>query len=522
MKFHIEKALLTIRTQRPGLVFMSVNLPRLLVAGLSGDSGKTITSLSLLTALSQKGLGISTFKKGPDYIDSAWLSVMAKSECRNLDTYLTEPVDVYRTFTREASKSDIAIIEGNRGLFDGKDVSGTHSTAGLAKLLQAPIVLVVDVTKSTRTIAAIIKGCIEFDPDIEIAGVILNRIAGSRHENIVTQSIEKYCKIPVLGAIPKLEKNSSIIPGRHLGLVTPAELVRDKNFEDKLREISETYLDIDRLIEIAYNAKPLDVDKTEVINNKKEVKIGYFKDSVFTFYYPENLEALSASGAELTAISSIEDKSLPDIDALYIGGGFPETHAELLANNKSMMQSVKKAAENGMPIYAECGGLIYLSKSLEYNNDIYSMAGVFPIDLKMNPKPVGHGYTLVEIDAPNPYFEIGTKIKGHEFHYSGLSDSQLEFDTGKLRSCMKMNTGFGIEGKRDGLVLKNTLACYTHIHAAGVKYWAMALVKNALQYKVNHGNNSISDQSCEVDLSQKQGGFKSLNSNVKSVYSTFS
>ncbi|MCD6163761.1 MAG: cobyrinate a,c-diamide synthase [candidate division Zixibacteria bacterium] len=478
---------------------MVAKLPRLLIAGLSGDSGKTIVSLSLLTALSQKGVDISVFKKGPDYIDSAWLSIISKTQCRNLDTYLVEPDDVYNIFTGNAGK-DISIIEGNRGIFDGKDVSGTHSTAGLAKLLRAPIILVVDATKSTRTIAALVKGCIDFDPDIVIAGIVLNRIAGERHKKIITQSIEKYCGLPVLGSIPKLDKNSTIIPGRHLGLVTPQECENNLKLNSILLEIAEKYLNIGKLIEIANNAEILDAAaapasrqvESKTNNNEKIVKIGYFKDSVFTFYYPENLEALEASGAELTAISSLNDKSLPDIDALYIGGGFPETQAQLLAGNKSMMESVRKAAVSGMPIYAECGGLIYLSRSLKYDGKLFLMAGVFPIDLKINPKPVGHGYTSIKIDYDNPYFETGSTIKGHEFHYSGLAANQLDNPIDSIVSCMDVLTGYGIGKQRDGLVYNNTLACYTHIHAAGNEKWAENLIENALQYKEKRSNRSNS------------------------------
>lgn len=486
---------------------MAVKLPRLLIAGLSGDSGKTIVSLSLLAALSQKGMGISAFKKGPDYIDSAWLSIISKTRCHNLDTYLVEPNDVYNIFAGNAGK-DISIIEGNRGLFDGKDISGTYSTAGLAKILQAPIILVVDVAKSTRTVAALVKGCIDFDPDIVIAGVILNRIAGERHKRIITQSIEKYCNLPVLGSIPKLDDSSSIIPGRHLGLVTPQEYKDNSKLNDILLEISEKYLDINKLIEIANNADTLNVVEPKTINNEKIVKIGYFKDSVFTFYYPENLEALEINGAELIEISSVNDESLPDIDALYIGGGFPETQAQLLAVNKSMMESVRKAAVSGMPIYAECGGLIYLSRSLKYNNKLFLMAGIFPIDLKINSKPVGHGYTLIKIDHDNPYFKIGSTIKGHEFHYSGLVENQLDNPIDNIASCMDVLTGHGISKKRDGLVYNNTLACYTHIHASGNKKWAKKLIENALQYKKNNSNN---DNSWNINYSEGNNRSDNLN-----------
>lgn len=458
-----------------------MKIPRLVIAGLSGDSGKTIVSLSLVKALKRKGLSVSVFKKGPDYIDSAWLTMAAGRACRNLDTFMVEPETVFSTFTRNATESDISVIEGNRGLFDGKDLDGTHSTAGLAKLLQAPVVLVVDTTKATRTIAAIIGGCISFDPDVRIAGVILNKVAGKRHQKIITEAVEKYCRIPVLGVIPKLGLDESLIPGRHLGLITPAEFDSDNSFSDQMTEIAKKYLDIDRLIEIAEKAVRLEIapdTRDEVI--QQTARIGYFKDSIFTFYYPENLEALQKYGAELIPISSTDDGQLPDIDGLYVGGGFPEVQAERLTENKTMLKSVRDAANDGLPIYAECGGLIYLSRSITWNDNTYSMAGVLPIDLKMNKKPAGHGYTEMKIDRSNPFFETGLVIKGHEFHYSSLLTS-----VEKLMSCMSVRTGVGIGDGRDGLVYNNTLAAFMHIHADGIENWARSFVKKAIELKKN-------------------------------------
>ncbi len=460
---------------------MAFRTPRLVIAGLSGDSGKTIVSLSLLTALRQKGLSVSVFKKGPDYIDAAWLTKASGTICRNLDTYLVSSDDVYRNFAINSIGSNIAIIEGNRGLFDGKDAAGTHSTASLARLLSAPIVLVVDVTKATRTIAAMIKGCLDFETGLNITGIILNNVAGERHKKIIAESVKTYCNLPILGAIPKLTTDDSIIPGRHLGLVPPAEIDSGAALDKKLAYIAEQYLDVKSLLEIAESAGP--IENPEEIPSEKvatKVKVGYFKDSIFTFYYPENLEALERAGADLVLISSVEDKQLPQIDALYVGGGFPETQAEKLAENKSMQRSVKLAAENGMPIYAECGGLIYLSRSIKWKDNYYPMTGLLPIDLQMHDKPVGHGYTRLKVDKTNPFYKIGDIIKGHEFHYSGPILIEEDID-----NCMEVQSGFGLGEKRDGIVLKNTLACYTHIHSDGVKSWAPALVEKALKYKCN-------------------------------------
>jgi cobyrinic acid a,c-diamide synthase len=458
---------------------MSSSIPRLVIAGLSGDSGKTLSSLALLAVLRRRGLTVSVFKKGPDYIDSAWLSKIAGVRCRNLDTYLVDSRRVFETFVSKAAGSGIAIIEGNRGLFDGKDARGSHSTAELAKLLCAPVVLVVDVTKTTRTIAALINGCLAFDPELKIAGVILNRVAGSRHEDIIKESIKEYCKLPVLGALPKLGDAFAPIPSRHLGLIPPSEHETAPDFCDTLADLAEKRLDIDSILKIATDSIPLDLtSREEKAKANPIVKIGYFHDRVFTFYYPENLEALENAGAELVVISSLGDKSLPDIDALYIGGGFPETNAELLAGNNSMLESVKTASESGLPIFAECGGLMYLCRSIQFNGHSHPMSGVFPIDLKMNAKPVGHGYVSVKVAKPSPFFPLGTVIRGHEFHYSGPDNNDALPDC-----CFEMAEGYGLDGKRDGLLYKNTLAAYTHIHASGIESWASAFIKSALVYR---------------------------------------
>jgi cobyrinic acid a,c-diamide synthase len=463
---------------------MNTKTPRLIIAGLSGDSGKTIVSLGLIAALRRQGLTVAPFKKGPDYIDPAWLGFVAGTPCRNLDTYLAATDDVRHSFISHAAHADIAVIEGNRGLFDGKDLTGSHSTAGLAKLLRAPVVLVLDATKATRTLAAMVMGCQVFDPELHLAGVILNKIAGPRHEKVVSESISRYCRLPVLGSIPKLGPDADLLPGRHLGLVPPAEFAGCEQILDRLHEIASSYLNLDQIRELSSSAPSLGRTEIQPISSTgKRVTIGYFADSVFTFYYPENLEALQRCGANLVPISSLADSILPEIDALYIGGGFPETHAQRLADNRSLMASVKDASERGLPIYAECGGLIYLSRSLRRKDSTYPMAGVFPIDLSMHEKPVGHGYTLAEIDAENPYFPAGTVIKGHEFHYSGITT-----EPDRPLGCMKMLTGVGVHGKRDGLVNNATLACYTHIHADGVKEWAPAVIANAERYAAKQGD----------------------------------
>jgi len=479
---------------------MSVKLPRLVIAGLSGDSGKTIVSLSLLSALRQKALKLSVFKKGPDYIDAAWLSFAAGTPCRNLDTYMIALDKVQSTFAAAARDSDIAIIEGNRGLFDGRDAIGTHSTAQLAKLLEAPIVLVVNARKATRTIAALVKGCQVFDPDLKIAAVVINNLAGERHQRVVRESIEKYCGLPVLGVVPKLGEGSSLIPGRHLGLVTPAEFADTTELTKRLLAIAGDYLDIDALLAIAQEAEPIALPDLKVESRKKTVvRIGYFKDRAFTFYYPENLEHLQRQGAQLVPISSLEDHELPKIDALYIGGGFPETNACDLSTNRTLMASVRQAAESGMPIYAECGGLIYLCRSLETKDKTFPLAGVFPFDLAMSSRPVGHGYTLLEVTKANPYFAVGTEIKGHEFHYSAVAEMGIDPKNVGSHCCLTVRTGVGLGAECDGLLYKRTLACYTHIHADSVSGWAKRFVGAAREYKAEAESNTASDAALLVE-----------------------
>ncbi|MFH2204966.1 MAG: cobyrinate a,c-diamide synthase [Elusimicrobiota bacterium] len=458
---------------------MNTELPRLIIAGLSGDSGKTIVSLSLLAALRRNGLSAIAFKKGPDYIDAAWLGRLAGAPCRNLDTYMVAPEIVRERFMRHGAGADIALIEGNRGLFDGRDAAGTHSTAELAKLLQAPVLLVVNAAKTTRTVAALIKGCQAFAPDIVFAGVVLNRTAGKRHTQVITEAVERYCGLPVLGVLPKLSGNPGLIPSRHLGLVTPAESGKDAEMEDRLADIGAEHLDIERILAAARKTAALPAAADLPAPRQLRARIGYFSDPVFTFYYPENLEALAAQGAELVPISSIVDGNLPDIDGLYIGGGFPETHAQRLADNTAMMASVRSAAKAGLPIYAECGGLIYLAKSITWKGHRYPMCGLFPLDLRMQSKPAGHGYTLLKVDRPNPFFAQDVEIKGHEFHYSALKE-EPEIEA----TCMRVEIGAGLGGRREGLVKNNVLACYTHIHSDAVSSWAPGFLARADEYRL--------------------------------------
>lgn len=464
---------------------MSGTCPRILIAGLAGDSGKTLVSLALLTALRQRGMRPTPFKKGPDYIDAAWLGWAAETVCRNLDSFMVDRDTLTRRFVSAGEASEFAVIEGNRGLFDGQDVQGSHASAALACQLAAPVVLVVDATKATRTLAALVKGCMVFEPGVSIGGVILNRVAGTRHEQLIRDAIETYCELPVFGALPKPGAHGALIPPRHLGLTPPTELDGCDSIRESLGELARDYLDVDALIRLATTAEPIESQVPAIsVASGTTAKIGYFRDSVFTFYYPENLEALRSAGATLIPVSAMSDRVMPSLDGLYIGGGFPETQVERLTSNRTLMNQVAAAVDRGLPVYAECGGLIYLSRSLHCEAGTHSMAGVFDIDLELRTRPCGHGYVTATADTDNPFHSRGTIIHGHEFHYTAPTETRLRTST-----CLQVSKGVGVGGHRDGLLKKNCLATYVHLHADGVPDWAPSFVRAAAAYRTSRATS---------------------------------
>lgn len=468
---------------------MLKSFPRIIFAGLRGGSGKTTISLGVISALRNKrGLSITPFKKGPDFIDSGWLSLAAQRPCYNLDPFLVSKERVYESFTSHFN-GDIAIIEGNRGLYDGMDVDGSYSTAELSKLITAPVVLIVDCTKMTRTVAAIVLGCMNFDKEVQIRGVILNQLSGLRHESVAKGAIEKYCSIPVIGAIPRLR--SGEFPERHMGLIPYQEHFDTEKALCFAEEIATKYIDLDKLIDIANDTSLLNFNLRVSDPISPDVRIGVIRDSAFQFYYPENLEELQKNGAEIIQINAMKDEKLPDIDALYIGGGFPETNAIKLAENQSFIRSLKKAAEDGLPVYAECGGLMFLGDYIMVKDERFPMVGLFPIGFRMKQKPQAHGYTVLEVQNDNPFYPVGTVIHGHEFHYSSVEGFEsVRKDKKDYSFAFKMKRGTGIIDAYDGICYKNVLASYTHIHALGVEGWAIGLIKKAREFKnkkINRG-----------------------------------
>ena len=471
--------------------------PRLVVAGLSGGSGKTIVSLGLLLTARGRGLPVRAFKKGPDYIDTAWLGWATGGPVRNLDTFLMGFEDAVASFTLHALPGGLNLIEGNRGLYDGSDARGTHSTAELAKALRAPVVLVLDATKVTRTLAAMVLGCQRLDPGVNIVGVILNQVSGPRHEQVLREAVEATCEIPVLGAIPRTSKDT-LIPERHLGLVVPEEYSGTKSLRATLETLFEGRLEFEKLWKLSSLAPELGASEwgsgacgaaalrqpdlkggsSAAALQGKGLKIGYLRDSAFTFYYPENLELLSAAGAELVAISALSAVALPeDIDALYIGGGFPETHGEALSANKPFLSSLWRAVDGGLPVYAECAGLMLLARAIVWRGEKHSMAGVLPFEVEVCAKPQGHGYTELFVDTLNPFFPRGLILRGHEFHYSRILPG-----AGLPGTACAVRRGVGCYHGRDGVIVGNSWASYTHLHGLATPEWAEGLLNAARHF----------------------------------------
>lgn len=450
--------------------------PRVLISGTRGGAGKTTVTLATLYALKKSGFNVLAFKKGPDYIDSGWLAYFSGNPCYNLDTFMIPKDRVISSFV-ERAKGHFSVIEGNRGLYDGLDTEGSVSSAELAKLLKCPVILVIDCTKITRSVAAIINGFLQFDKEVNIPGVVLNQIANLRHEKILRESIEKYCKVDIVGAIPRFKDLK--MPERHMGLLPHQEHESQKEAEEFIRHVSE-YININKIIEIAQKSPHIDLknltEESETCGNS--LKIGVIRDRVFQFYYEENLEELKRYGAQILVINSLEDRLLPDIDALYIGGGFPETNMRKLSNNQQLMLDIKKKAEEGLPIYAECGGFMYLCKSLITNESEFPMIGLFPFQLKMFKKPQAHGYVLAKVNGNNPFYSEGLEIKGHEFHYSKVINYEF-----LPPMSFQILRGEGILEKMDGVCYKNILGTYIHIHALGTKEWTTGILKKAKIYK---------------------------------------
>ncbi|WP_034637114.1 cobyrinate a,c-diamide synthase [Desulfovibrio cuneatus] len=471
-----------------------MSFPRLVIAGLSGGSGKTLVSLGVTRALCQTGHRVKTFKKGPDYIDSAWLASAAGTAQGNLDPYFCPPEQLVALFMAGAQGHDISLIEGNRGLFDGVDTAGTASTSALARSLGAPVVLVMDCTKMTRTAAAIVLGCTMLEPELHLAGVILNRTGTERQRTLITQAVETLTGVPVLGALPR--HTLFHIEERHMGLAYMEEEAAAVRL-DALAELLATHVNMPQLLEIARNAPALcpawepkeaaqsgaEPQQTITVASKAfsvmQPRIGYVHDSALWFYYQENFDALKAAGAQLVPLSILDETPWPSLDGLYLGGGVPEQYAAQLAQAKSIRAHVYTLASQGMPIYAECGGFMYLCSTLHTQEGAFPMAGVFPGSVTMSPRPNGLGYVEATVSGYTPFFPAGLSFKGHEFHFSSYTPAAQEAPA----HIVTLHKGKGMTGGHpagaDGLCRWQTHAGYTHIYAPAVPCWAPNFVHMA-------------------------------------------
>jgi len=500
-------------------------MPSLFISAAHKSSGKTTVAIGLCAAFAQRGLHVQPFKKGPDYIDPMWLGQAAGHACYNLDFYTMARDEISVAYARHAHAADLTLIEGNKGLYDGLDLDGSNSNAALAKLLGSPVVLVIDAQGMTRGIAPLILGYQEFDRDVHIAGVILNQLGGRRHESKLRAVIEHYTDVPVLGAIlrdPEME-----IVERHLGLMpsneAPQAAVRIAAIARRVAE----QVDLDGLLEVSAAspakktqgnvAVPLQEESTSSfpsplqgegqdggssLNSRQPqskdhphpnpppergrgstistlsvpasvVKIGIARDAAFGFYYPDDLAALQQAGAQLIPINTLRDQSLPDIDGLFIGGGFPETHMAALEANNALRGAIRSAIENGLPSYAECGGLMYLARRITWKEHSHAMVGVIPGDIVMHARPQGRGYVRLRERAQHPWpLHSGAEIPAHEFHYSSLDNLApgVVFAYDVLR-------GSGVDGAHDGLIYKNLLASYTHLRDVNAHHWAQRFVE---------------------------------------------
>jgi cobyrinic acid a,c-diamide synthase len=454
---------------------------RFLVSAAHKSSGKTSVSIGLTAELSRRGLSVQTFKKGPDYIDPMWLAAASGRPCRNLDFNLSSPEQLRGEFARHGARADVCLIEGNNGLYDGLDLHGANSNAALAHLLDLPVVLVLDARGMTRGIAPLILGYQAFDPSIRIAGVILSRLGGARHEAKLRAVIEHYTDVPVLGA---MQQDTQLgIVERHLGLMPANEDGAARARIAALAAAVARQVDLGRLLTATLSraalapVPPAPSSRTHPQGLQAAatpVRLGIARDRAFGFYYADDLEALERAGAQLTFFDTLRDARLPPVDGLIIGGGFPEVFMRELEANAALRGDIYAAIEAGMPAYAECGGLMYLARSLSWQGDTRRMVGAIAGDVLMHERSVGRGYVKLAPTEAHPWAghgEAHAEIAAHEFHYSSIE--ALAPDT---RFAYRVVRGHGADGKSDGIVVNNLLASYAHLRSAGSYDWASRFV----------------------------------------------
>ena len=435
-----------------------LNIPRLVIAGATSGVGKTSITSAIIFGIKKRGYNVQPFKVGPDYIDPSYLSAISGNDTKNLDVWLMGKNELMKSFARN-STSDVSIIEGVMGYYDGFGGNTNYaSTHHVASLLKSPTVLVLDASKAARSIAATALGFAKFHRNSRIVGIILNKIGSKKHENMCRQALTNL-KVPILGSILK---DSESMESRHLGLIPVKE---QKSLQNKIRKISREIsdsLDVDKIIQICKNVSELPKVKPKKFK-KPTSTVAVALDSSFNFYYHDNLEALRREGAKLKFFSPVADKKIPTCDLIYIGGGFPEILGQSLERNTTMRNLIKKHAEEGMPIYAECGGLMYLTKSISFGKKKYRMVGLFDAETQMTKK-MTLNYTEGQIRS-NCLISTPAKFRAHEFHYSKIRNLAKD-----AKLVYNLKIGEGISGKKDALSEYNTLASYCHLYFDSAKY----------------------------------------------------
>ena len=430
----------------------------IVIAGTTSGVGKTTVTTGLLGALSRRKLKVQPFKTGPDYIDPSYHTWVTGVASRNLDTWLVPPDGVVELFTRAAAGKDIAVVEGVMGLFDGRtSTTDEASTAEIAKLIGAPVLLVVDARKGARSMAAIVAGYQNFDANLRVGGVILNGIGSEGHLRFCREAIEHYTGIKVLGYLPR--RDDLVMPERHLGLIPAIENPMSGEFLDKLIGQIEATFNIPEILRLAETAVTPTPQTTlfPPLRKPPVVRIAVARDTAFSFYYQDSLDLLEAWGAELAPFSPLKDTALPaGVSGLYIGGGFPEMHAAELAANQPMRAAVAAAASQGMPIYAECGGLMYLGESMrDLEGCRYEMAGVIPASSRIDKPRLSLGYRTATALADGPLLKQGETVHGHEFHWSELEEAAISPPAYAVAEK---------QGRTEGYHRQNVLASYIHLH----------------------------------------------------------
>ncbi len=463
-------------------------MQRILISAAHKSSGKTTLTLGLCAALHARGLIVQPYKKGPDYIDPMWLSRASERDCHNLDFQTMSNEEILATVSLYSQNADISLIEGNKGLFDGVALDGSNSNAAVAELTKSPVVLVIDTQGMTRGIAPLLLGYQAFNKKVNIAGVILNKVGGPRHEQKLRDVIKQYTDIAVVGAVPRLKELN--ITERHLGLIPSNETTNTDEVISKIASIVENHVDLDLLLKIASSATALPESTYKITTKEKPVtlKIGIARDAAFGFYYPGDLNAFRAEGVELVEFDTLNDTTLPDVDALFIGGGFPESWMKELEANTHLRQQIKEAIDSGLPAYAECGGLMYLSKSISWQGKQAQMVGAIAADIEMNERPQGRGYVSLRRTKDTLWTNTqalsnteNNDIPAHEFHYSCFKNH--EYIDSKVKYAYEMKRGNGITGIHDGLIYKNLLANYAHLRDTSRYHWVSDFVEFIRQVK---------------------------------------